>query len=147
MKSKSFLISSTSFFICSGETLDLSFVCADGSRYNSGNLLSFISACLRRQLPSMTSTILYTIRFSRPMTTSRFRSPRSVSITMTFFPRFDNPIPMFAVVVVFPTPPFPDVMTITSPMLVLLLLYFLTFILREDQDRCGCRLQPRSSDL
>ena len=57
-KSKSPRISSISFFICSGETADLSFVCADGSRQSSGNWLSFINACFNRQLPFMTSTIL-----------------------------------------------------------------------------------------
>ena len=37
-------------------------------------------------------------------------------MTMTFFPNQESPAPIFAVVVVLPTPPYPDVITITSPM-------------------------------
>ena len=58
IKSKSFLRSSTSFFICSGDTLVLSLVCAEGRRYRSSNLLSRIRACFRRHFPSITSTRL-----------------------------------------------------------------------------------------
>ena len=47
-------------------------------------------------------------------TTSRFLNPVSVSIMTTFFPSLASPVPMFAVVVVLPTPPLPDVTTITS---------------------------------
>ena len=57
----------------------------------------------------------YTILFSNPITTSKFLSPMSVSIKHTFFPSTAKLEPKFAVVVVFPTPPFPDVITITSP--------------------------------
>ena len=35
----------------------------------------------------------------------------------TFLSNLASPVPTFAVVVVFPTPPLPDVITITSPML------------------------------
>jgi hypothetical protein len=38
----------------------------------------------------------------------------SVSTITTFFPSCASPIPIFAAVVVFPTPPFPDVITMTS---------------------------------
>jgi cell division topological specificity factor len=38
----------------------------------------------------------------------------SVSIITTFFPSLARPVPILAVVVVLPTPPFPDVTTITS---------------------------------
>ena len=73
-----------------------------------------IIACFKRQLPSTTSTRLYTILFSRPSTTSRFLKPVSVSIITTFLPSLARPVPILAVVVVLPTPPFPDVTTITS---------------------------------
>ena len=59
--------------------------------------------------------ISYTILFSSPITTSRFLRPISVSTRATFFPRNANAAPRLAVVVVLPTPPLPDVMTITSP--------------------------------
>lgn len=41
----------------------------------------------------------------------------------TFFPSFASPVPILAVVVVFPTPPFPDVITITSLISVLLYIH------------------------
>ena len=47
----------------------------------------------------------------------------SVSIITTFFPSFASPVPILAVVVVFPTPPFPDVITITSLISVLLYIH------------------------
>ena len=72
-----------------------------------------------RQVPSITSTRLNTMRFSSPMTTSRLRSPMSVSISTTFLSSFARPVPTFAVVVVLPTPPFPDVITITSPIVLI----------------------------
>ena len=87
----------------------------DGNKYNVSKRLSLIKACLIRQFPSMTSTKLYTIRFSNPITTSRLRNPISVSISTTFFPNFAKPVPTFAVVVVFPTPPFWFAIAITLP--------------------------------
>ena len=48
------------------------------------------------------------------MTTSKFLRPISVSIAITFFPNFESAMLKFAVMVVFPTPPLPDVTTITS---------------------------------
>src|SRR5579883_655134 len=53
------------------------------------------------------------MRFSRPIAASRLRSPISPSTTTTFFPCIASALPRFAVVVVFPTPPFPDVIVIT----------------------------------
>ncbi len=44
---------------------------------------------------------------------SRFLRPTSKSITHVLCPCFARPIPMLAAVVVFPTPPFPDVTTTT----------------------------------
>ena len=86
----------------------------------SNDILSFISACLSLHFSSTTSTISYTILFSSPITTSRFLNPISVSINTTFLPSNAKLEPRFAVVVVFPTPPFPDVITITSPIFFLL---------------------------
>ena len=43
------------------------------------------------------------------MTTSKFLRPISVSIAITFFPNFESAMLKFAVMVVFPTPPLPDV--------------------------------------
>ena len=79
--------------------------------------MSFISACLSLHLPSATSTRSYTILFSNPITTSKFLSPMSVSTNTTFLSASANAAPKLAVVVVLPTPPFPDVITITSPIL------------------------------
>ncbi|CDN41843.1 hypothetical protein BN871_AN_00040 [Paenibacillus sp. P22] len=56
------------------------------------------------------------IRFSSPMTTSRLRRPISVSTMATFLPSRARAVPRLADVVVLPTPPLPDVMTIASPM-------------------------------
>src|SRR5947209_2352589 len=53
------------------------------------------------------------MRFSNPMTASRLRRPISESTTATFLPIIARAVPRFAVVVVLPTPPFPDVMVIT----------------------------------
>ena len=64
----------------------------------------------------MTSTRSYTILFSSPITTSRFLNPISESTRTTFLPARASPHPILAEVVVFPTPPFPLVTTITSLM-------------------------------
>src|SRR3954465_3811757 len=61
------------------------------------------------------------MRFSRPITTSRLRSPMSASISTTLIPSCAIAAPRLAVVVVLPTPPLPDVMTIARPMLCCLL--------------------------
>src|SRR4051794_30590085 len=53
------------------------------------------------------------MRFSRPSTASRLRRPISASTTATFLPCIARAVPRFAVVVVFPTPPLPDVIVIT----------------------------------
>src|SRR5215467_842138 len=53
------------------------------------------------------------MRFSNPKTASRLRRPISESMTATFLPCIARAVPTFAVVVVLPTPPFPEVMVIT----------------------------------
>ena len=63
---------------------------------------------------------MYTILFSSPKSKSRFLKPKSVSIRTTLYPAFASAVPMFALVVVFPTPPFPDVITISYRNLVIL---------------------------
>src|SRR6185312_5853666 len=50
-------------------------------------------------------------RRSTPMMRSRLRSPTSKSIAMVFFPSSAMPVAMLALVVVFPTPPLPEVTT------------------------------------
>src|SRR5215470_13567342 len=53
------------------------------------------------------------MRFSNPITASRLRRPISESTTATFFPCIARAVPRFAVVVVLPTPPFPEVIVST----------------------------------
>ncbi len=96
-----------------GDTAFLSLVCAAGIKYSSGKRLSRIIACRNRQRPSITSTISYTIRFSSPRTTSRFLKPISASIHTTFPPPAAKAVARFAVMVVLPTPPLPEV-TVTT---------------------------------
>src|SRR5258705_9778923 len=54
------------------------------------------------------------------MTTSRLRRPMSASISTTLIPSCAMAAPRLQVVVVLPTPPLPDVMTIARPMVFLL---------------------------
>src|SRR5215469_6351404 len=53
------------------------------------------------------------MRFSNPITASRLRRPISASRTATFFPCIARAVPRLAVVVVLPTPPFPEVIVST----------------------------------
>src|SRR5271156_3887705 len=55
----------------------------------------------------------YTTRRSAPNTRSRLRNPTSKSTTQTRLPVCASAAPIEAVEVVLPTPPFPDVTTIT----------------------------------
>src|SRR5664279_4597921 len=57
------------------------------------------------------------MRFSRPITTSRLRSPISPSMQTTLSPRAASATAIFAVVVVLPTPPLPEVMVTTFPVI------------------------------
>src|ERR1700687_2284722 len=57
------------------------------------------------------------MRFSRPITTSRLRSPISPSIHTTLSPMAASATAMLAVVVVLPTPPLPEVMVRTFPVI------------------------------
>src|SRR5262249_17661625 len=95
---------------------------------------SLISAFCGVHLPCTTSTTWYTMRFSRPSTTSRLRSPMSASTSTTCLPRRASAVPRFAVVVVLPTPPFPDVMTMARPISFLLTLSRRSALVRLDDD-------------
>src|SRR5258707_9430601 len=57
------------------------------------------------------------MRFSSPITTSRLRSPMSPSMQTTLSPMAARATAMFAVVVVLPTPPLPEVMVRTFPVI------------------------------
>src|SRR5262245_9564337 len=61
----------------------------------------------------MTLTKSYTTRRSHPITRSRLRRPTSKSIATVRKPRDARPAARFADVVVLPTPPLPEVTTIT----------------------------------
>src|SRR5512133_3968748 len=61
------------------------------------------------------------MRFSSPNTTSRLRKPISPSIQTTFLPPIASATARLAVVVVLPTPPFPDVIVATVAVMPLLL--------------------------
>jgi hypothetical protein len=75
--------------------------------------LSRISACSMRHSPSSTSMAVYITRFSSPRSRSRLRSPMSASTRHTRYPRRAMLMPRLAEVVVLPTPPLPEVMTMT----------------------------------
>src|ERR1700732_4198766 len=77
--------------------------------------LSRISACDSLATPWTTLMRSNTTRRSAPMTRSRLRSPTSKSTTTTFCPVRASAAPSAAVDVVLPTPPLPDVTTITLP--------------------------------
>ena len=54
-----------------------------------------------------------TTRRSQPMIRSRLRRPTSKSMTTVFLPRSAKPVAIAAAEVVLPTPPLPDVTTMT----------------------------------
>ena len=57
------------------------------------------------------------MRFSNPSNKSKFLNPISVSIKTTLEPLLASAVPILADVVVLPTPPFPEVITITLPVI------------------------------
>src|SRR3984957_135391 len=75
--------------------------------------LSRINACESLASPCATLMKSKTTRRSAPITRSRLRSPTSKSTTQTRRPPCASAAPIEAVEVVLPTPPFPDVTTIT----------------------------------
>src|SRR5690606_18221110 len=92
----------------------LSRVCEAASTKRVSRRLSMISACFSVQSPWITLTKSYTTRRSQPMIRSRLRRPTSKSITATFLRWRARPQARLALVVVLPTPPLPEVTTITS---------------------------------
>src|ERR1700681_4315111 len=70
-------------------------------------------ACVSLAVPWTTLIRSNTTRRSAPMTRSRLRRPTSKSTTTTFCPAWASAAPSAAVEVVLPTPPLPDVTTIT----------------------------------
>ena len=90
----------------------LSRVC-DAARTNRlSHCLSLIRAWCKLASPWITLIRSYTTRRSQPMIRSRLRRPTSKSMTAVLWPRSAKPAAKLALVVVLPTPPFPEVTTI-----------------------------------
>src|SRR3984957_8458053 len=98
----------------------LSLVWDAGSSHKFSRRLSRISACDSLATPCTTLIRSNTTRRSAPITRSRLRRPTSKSTTITFSPACASAAPSAAVVVVFPTPPLPDVTTRTLAIVSLL---------------------------
>jgi len=112
IKSKSdFFNKSKTVFMLSLVTLYLCLFLEIGSKAKFLHLLSRINACSNRHSPSNTSIAVYTTRFSNPSNKSKFLKPISASTRATEYPRRAMDMPRFAELVVFPTPPFPEVTT------------------------------------
>src|SRR6202789_1745746 len=97
----------------SSVSASLSRVCDAASKCSVSMRLSRISACFSLASPCATLMRSYTTRRSAPNTRSRLRNPTSKSTTQTRLPVCASAAPIEAVEVVLPTPPFPDVTTIT----------------------------------
>src|SRR6185312_9720970 len=83
------------------------------SRWSVSIRLSRIKAWASLASPCATLMKSKTTRRSAPITRSRLRKPTSKSTTQTRLPLWASAAPKDAVDVVLPTPPFPDVTTIT----------------------------------
>src|SRR4051812_3138345 len=97
----------------SSVSASLSRVCEAGSSQRFSSRLSRIKACGSLATPWTTLMRSKTTRRSAPITRSRLRRPTSKSTTTTFCPFWASAAPSAAVVVVFPTPPLPEVTTRT----------------------------------
>src|SRR5215831_3244291 len=97
----------------SSVSASLSRVCEAGSSDSVSSRLSRMSACESLATPWTTLMRSKTTRRSAPITRSRLRSPTSKSTTATFWPVCASAAPSAAVDVVLPTPPLPDVTTMT----------------------------------
>src|ERR1700681_1181257 len=86
------------------------------------------------------------MRFSNPKTASRLRRPISESTTATFLPIIARAVPRFAVVVVLPTPPFPDVMVITRLSICVSMKATTVTILRNISFAWRASVDPRFDD-
>src|ERR1017187_7067084 len=94
----------------------LSLVWDAGSSHKFSRRLSRMRACESFATPCTTLMRSNTTRRSAPITRSRLRRPTSKSTTTTFCPARASAAPSAAVEVVLPTPPLPDVTTMTLPM-------------------------------
>src|SRR5450631_42760 len=94
----------------------LSLVWDAGSSHKFSRRLSRIRACESFATPCTTLIRSNTTRRSAPITRSRLRRPTSKSTTTTLSPVRASAAPSAAVEVVLPTPPLPDVTTMTLPM-------------------------------
>src|SRR5882672_10797131 len=99
----------------SSVSASLSLVCEAGSSQRFSSRLSRIKACGSLATPCTTLMRSYTTRRSAPITRSRLRKPTSKSMRTTFKPVCASAAPRAAVEVVLPTPPLPDVTTMTLP--------------------------------
>src|SRR6185436_277313 len=97
----------------SSVSASLSRVWEAGSSQRFSRRLSRIKACGSLATPCTTLMRSNTTRRSAPITRSRLRKPTSKSTTTTFCPLWASAAPSAAVVVVFPTPPLPEVTTRT----------------------------------
>src|SRR5688572_24651993 len=97
----------------SSVSASLSRVCEAGRIDSVSTRLSRISACTSLASPWTTLMRSKTTRRSAPITRSRLRRPTSKSTTTTFCPLWASAAPRAAVEVVLPTPPLPDVTTMT----------------------------------
>src|ERR1700730_16325606 len=113
MKSNCCFSSSSTRSTPSRFNASLSRVCEVGKMYRLSLRLSLISAWLRLASPLMTLMKSNTTRRSQPITKSRLRNPTSKSMTTVLWPRSASPAAKAAAVVVFPTPPLPDVIATT----------------------------------
>src|SRR6185312_7126214 len=96
----------------SSVSASLSRVCEAGSSQRFSSRLSRIKACGSLATPCTTLMRSNTTRRSAPITRSRLRRPTSKSTTTTLCPLCASAAPS-AAVVVFPTPPLPEVTTRT----------------------------------
>src|SRR6185295_8577932 len=97
----------------SSVSASLSRVCEAGSSQRFSKRLSRIRAWGSLATPCTTLMRSNTTRRSAPITRSRLRRPTSKSTTTTLCPLCASAAPSAAVVVVFPTPPLPEVTTRT----------------------------------
>src|SRR6185436_6789624 len=97
----------------SSVSASLSLVCEAGNSQRFSSRLSRISACGSLATPCTALIRSNTTRRSAPITRSRLRRPTSKSTTTTLCPLCASAAPSAAVVVVFPTPPLPEVTTRT----------------------------------
>src|SRR6187399_2150880 len=113
----------------------LSLVWDAGSNHRFSRRLSRMSACGSFATPCTTLMRSNTTRRSAPITRSRLRSPTSKSMTTTLCPLCASAAPSAAVDVVLPTPPLPDVTTMTFVISYLLVLLFE----RRDHERVAVK--------